>query len=150
MEGASALPSRGLSWSDQSFPLRRRLSGNMDHPLYGVLPFPDLKSIRLLELDTSVEEGPISCTLTVHSINNTPDYIALSYTWRFPFNIAFPEDKERDKLNPVTKIWCNGKELWVDNNLHAGLVQLRKEKVSQPLWADAICTYIQIRALKLS
>jgi hypothetical protein len=139
-DGASASfsqLSRGIN--PIKFPLHKGIVGNMDHPLYGFLPFPDRKSIRLLDLDTSTNEGPINCSLTVYNIDETPSYTALSYTWRFPFKISFPEDKARDRLNPTTKIYCNGEELLVDNNLHACLVQLRKEKINQHLWADAIC-----------
>ncbi|KAF2440599.1 hypothetical protein P171DRAFT_395149, partial [Karstenula rhodostoma CBS 690.94] len=111
----------------------------MEHPIYGDLPFPDLKSIRLLELDTSVSQSPISCALSVHNINATPAYTALSYTWRFSYHVAFPDERERDRPAPLTKILCNGNDIYIDNNLHAALHQLRAEKAGYPIWADAIC-----------
>lgn len=100
-------------------------------------PFEDgERSIRLLKVHIGSGYGRIRCTLSQHNLDNTPQYIALSYTW----------DQGRERKH----IECNGMGLEIGENLWHFLCQFRKKQVLRQisldvtadthyLWIDAIC-----------
>jgi hypothetical protein len=101
-------------------------------------------SFRLLEMLPGTE-GEITCLLHNKSLENCPDYDALSYTWNDPRPTV--EQTERDA--PVSEIFyvsCNGQRLQVGRNLDSALQQLRefwlhgnKIALQKYIWIDAIC-----------
>jgi hypothetical protein len=101
-------------------------------------------SFRLLEILPGTEPE-ITCLLHNASLENGPDYDALSYTWNDPRPTV--EQIESDAL--VSKIFyvsCNGQRLQVGRNLDNALQQLRefrlrdnKVALQKYIWIDAIC-----------
>ncbi|KAK0732246.1 heterokaryon incompatibility protein-domain-containing protein, partial [Lasiosphaeris hirsuta] len=86
------------------------------------------RCIRLLKLAPGPASSPIECTVQIHSIDNPPDFEALSYVWG-------------SSADPVI-IVCDSKRLTVTQNLHAALLQLRQFDTFRDgrlLWIDAIC-----------
>ncbi|XXG96140.1 hypothetical protein Hte_002419 [Hypoxylon texense] len=67
----------------------------------------------------------ISLELEQLSMDDKPLYIALSYVWGSP-------DKTVD-------IEVNGEPLSIGSNLHAALVQLRRDRDHSWMWVDSIC-----------
>jgi hypothetical protein len=87
--------------------------------------------IRLIELlptatntSTRRERTP-RCNLIHASLNDKPNYVALSYTW------GDPRDTE--------KITVDQSLVSVTRNLHSALKHLRYEKTVRIIWIDAIC-----------
>ena len=98
-------------------------NGHAAGAIYG----PDLATgrIRLLTLHPSTNsEDRIRCTLNEVSLDDKPEYEALSYAW------GLPED--------VKEILVNGRIVTVRVNLYQALVHLRKDK-DRALWIDALC-----------
>lgn len=97
------------------------------------------QGIRLLNLKYGRQEEMIHFNLHTHTLQSTPDYIALSYTWGNP----------KDTI-PVL---CDGKIIDITRSLEGALRQLRKSQrallretfpernLTQPLyfWIDAVC-----------
>ena len=84
------------------------------------------REIRLMSLHSSLlSESEIGCTLFNVSLNNVPEYQALSYVWGDP-KITSP-------------IRVNHEEIEVTRNLLAALNHLRLENSSLTLWVDALC-----------
>ncbi|KAK0648983.1 heterokaryon incompatibility protein-domain-containing protein, partial [Cercophora newfieldiana] len=83
--------------------------------------------IRVLTLLPSPGEPdrPIQCRLRVVSLNNNPEYEALSYVWG---NTA-----ERKPIE------VDGCEMQVTTNLEAALRRLRHATHERYLWVDALC-----------
>lgn len=80
-------------------------------------------SIRLLCLDP--KSGPlISCTTSIHSLDNASNFYALSYCWG-----------DEEAGDPIL---LDEKRFLVTSNLHAALSQLQETKY-RVLWIDAIC-----------
>jgi hypothetical protein len=96
-------------------------------------------SIRLLDLKPGSGEEIVHFNLKIHSLDNLPDYIALSYTWGDPMD--------------TVSILCDGKIVKVTRNLNNALWQLRENRKgllrrkysklcrSQTLrfWVNAVC-----------
>ena len=83
---------------------------------------------RFLELEKrpdDPETGIINCTLRKFSLNDAPEFEALSYYWG---------DKHKCKL-----IYVNGKEIQVTDNLENALRHLRRSTEPRLIWADALC-----------
>lgn len=92
--------------------------------LYSTLPSHE--SIRLLYLQSSVEENSVTCSLAViNSYKSAPKYHALSYCW--------------GDANDTINLSCNGTSFPVTKSLHAALCRVREKGLPQPIWADAIC-----------
>ncbi|KAK4500386.1 hypothetical protein PRZ48_008575 [Zasmidium cellare] len=82
------------------------------------------KQIRLLKYLPSVDDDEIDLEISTHSLENAPDYQAISYTWG-----------EID-LTPVT---VNSQTLDVRRNCHYALWQVRLHYSSDYIWIDSIC-----------
>ena len=87
----------------------------------------DLKtaSIRILELHPGADDSHIICTLHVVSLDDHPEYEALSYVWG-----------DSRKTKPIT---VGGATFNATENLFAFFSCLRHTSDSRFLWADAIC-----------
>jgi hypothetical protein len=94
------------------------------------------KSIRLLEVHLGSAQESVSCTLSQHDLNDSPSYIALSYTW--------------DQGSTRKRISCDGMDLEIGENLWHFFWEYRKKQVLQQytdgpstktcyIWIDAIC-----------
>ncbi|KAI1866277.1 uncharacterized protein JN550_007665 [Neoarthrinium moseri] len=83
------------------------------------------RQIRLLHLLPGVWDDQVSCELHVASLDDTPEYQALSYVWGSP---------ETTKL-----ILLHGCEVPVTTNLHAALRRLRLPTDTRVIWIDALC-----------
>lgn len=86
--------------------------------------------IRILSLSTpAFLDGLVSCTLHHVSLNNPPQYAALSYTW-----------KDRHHNADLKKsILIDGHTVAVTANLEAALRQLLATGTVASVWADAVC-----------
>ena len=84
------------------------------------------REIRLAVLDPSehFEDQPV-CNLRIFSLDDAPDYEALSYAWDDP-KVARP-------------IQLQGIQLPVTTNLESALRHLRHRPTKRVLWIDAIC-----------
>ena len=71
------------------------------------------------------DEEPISCLLETVSLNDSPKYNALSYTWGKP--------------ELTHQIWVNNAILPVTESLAVALRHLRQESEILILWVDAVC-----------
>ena len=84
-----------------------------------------LRSTRVIQLYPAIEpSSPISCELSEVSLDDTPQYSALSYTW---------DCQERS-----CQIHCSHRKLPVTPNCLAALRQLRDNDQVQTLWIDSI------------
>lgn len=121
------------------------------HPLdaeseHGPFQFEPLdlakRQIRLVRLEEKVEENMIECTIIHATLDDHPEYIALSYTW---------QDEHTDRLldSQTQYILLNGRPFAVTSNLFAALVYLKirsaihrdgeiTEPESQVWWIDAL------------
>ena len=96
-------------------------------PLYEPLNMAKAQ-IRLLTLNLGGKDGPISCNLTTHSLDDKPHYEAVSYVWG-----------DASVTEPIT---VNGHAFSATVNLVGALKRLRLLRHSRPmtyLWIDAIC-----------
>ena len=83
------------------------------------------KSIRLFQIQSGVEQEPISLRMTQFAAHRRPGYKAVSYTWG-------------TSTNP-RQILVNGQAFALHANLWHLLFHLRLIKVTSFLWADALC-----------
>jgi hypothetical protein len=94
------------------------------------------RSIRLLSMHIGSSYGRIRCTLSQHHLDDTPQYVALSYTW--------------DQGLGRKHIECNGMDLEIGENLWQFLCEFRRKQLLRQLsvdvtagtyylWIDAIC-----------
>jgi Heterokaryon incompatibility protein (HET) len=100
----------------------------------------DRHHIRLIRLYPAVSRNaPLVCDLRVVSLDENPEYTALSYCWGDPIF-----DHE---------IICEGKTFLVTAQLGAALRQIwllepDQRPLWQPLWVDQICIYSHRTAMK--
>ncbi|TGO56215.1 hypothetical protein BOTNAR_0228g00150 [Botryotinia narcissicola] len=88
---------------------------------------------RLVTLYPSSDpDSPLRCGICTDSLDNNPDYVALSYAW----------DEYYEKM-PVQKVYGNGFPLHLRPNLHSALVHLREKTEPRMLWIYAICVDMQ-------
>lgn len=94
-------------------------SGQLYQPLD-----PSKNQVRLMRM---LHDGTtdIRCELATFSLNDRPEYIALSYAWT--------------KEAPTRKITLNGHDFRVRPNLFAYLELMKKEHHDQWIFIDAIC-----------
>lgn len=85
----------------------------------------EAREIRILFLLPGDVDVDISCKLVTVSLDNLPDYEALSYTWGDP-TVKVP-------------IRVNENVLQVTPNLNNALRHLRRRNEKRVLWVDAIC-----------
>ncbi|KAJ9668076.1 hypothetical protein H2201_001882 [Coniosporium apollinis] len=103
-------------------------------PSFEYLPLdPGKREIRLVKVlpfdqgQTTDGVNPVSCTLHHVSLDDGPEYVALSYSWGDPHDIV--------------PILVDGCSFLATQNLEAALRQFRDDgqHTSRPLWIDAIC-----------
>lgn len=93
-----------------------------DH-MYKDLPLRHHRQIRLLYLFPGFANQPVEARLEVVSLEDKPDYIALSYTWG-------------ERVLDATII-CNGHQLHITTNLRDALLRMRKTE-AKAFWVDQI------------
>jgi hypothetical protein len=82
-------------------------------------------NIRLLRLLPGSLVDKIKCELVDASLEDPPDFEAISYVWGPP--------REREAVT------CQGHRAYITNNLAHALRRLRNTQKSSLLWADGIC-----------
>lgn len=92
---------------------------------YAPLSRPDEIRCLVLESGTGDADDPLVCSLHHHSLDDEPDFEAISYTW--------------GSSNKTHTIFCNGRRLAITKNLHTCLLQTRLPDSKRTLWADSIC-----------
>lgn len=93
--------------------------------IYTQLDTSDTSSFRILELQPGNKEAPIICSLIHARLNAHLAYEAISYVWG---------SSER----PIP-IDCDGKRLYITENLRNALVRVRLPDRPRMLWADSVC-----------
>ncbi|KAK4450871.1 heterokaryon incompatibility protein-domain-containing protein [Podospora aff. communis PSN243] len=83
------------------------------------------REIRTLVLDAGFGDDLIRCSLRVASLDDDPQYEALSYVW--------------GPREPAASIDLDGQQFGITKNLHAALKRLRRPDSQRTLWVDAIC-----------
>lgn len=86
---------------------------------------PNRRHIRLLYLSPSDETDIIRCRLQIVSLDDGPEFEALSYAWG-------------DDNNPRA-IELDGQPVQVTQNLYGALKHLRLDENERTLWIDALC-----------
>jgi len=93
------------------------------------IPYKTLAStiseIRLITLLPGEPDSRICCEIKHASLNDAPQFEALSYEWG-------------SRSNP-RRISVHGHRISVTENLHAALNNLRYPRKSRTLWVDALC-----------
>ncbi|KKP06301.1 hypothetical protein THAR02_01639 [Trichoderma harzianum] len=92
--------------------------------LYTTLPLRD-GDIRLLTILPDEWTADIHCKISVVSLNDTLEYVALSYVWGGTFQDG--------------ALYINGHEQRIGRSLETALRYYRRAGWSMPLWADAVC-----------
>lgn len=89
------------------------------------------RSIRLVQIGIdATDDEPMCCELRIVSLDDRPEYVAVSCVWRDP--------------NITTDIIANGSVLPVTTNLAGALRRMRTKDRTQSrhwLWIDAICIH---------
>ncbi|TGO46738.1 hypothetical protein BCON_0310g00160 [Botryotinia convoluta] len=75
-------------------------------------------------------DSPLKCGICTDSLDNNPDYVALTYAW----------GKHNEE---VLKVYGNVFSIHLRSNLHSALVHLRGSTEPRMLWIDAICIDMQ-------
>ncbi|KAF4626530.1 hypothetical protein G7Y89_g11629 [Cudoniella acicularis] len=88
-------------------------------------PLEEDRQFRLLRLEPGQDTDPLSCELFDHSLDEAPNYDALSYTW--------------GSNHPLYEIRCGGHNFQVTKNLHEALCRFRCRDKVRVMWIDAIC-----------
>ncbi|KAK0744821.1 heterokaryon incompatibility protein-domain-containing protein [Apiosordaria backusii] len=83
------------------------------------------REIRLITISDGDDETCISCTLSTVSLTDSPEFVALSYSWGDP------------KLKQP--ILVNGQPFDVTVNLELALQRLRRLHPNRGIWIDALC-----------
>ncbi|KAH8171121.1 ATPase family associated with various cellular activities (AAA) domain-containing protein [Sarocladium implicatum] len=139
---------------------------NKQRRVYPYQSLPTNVSIRILriEIEQSVScaklTDPVRCSLHTVSLDDNPEYFALSYTWGDPRTIHSHEENvlpHKQWLAPAFELECDGTTITVPTNLYTAIVSLRMhfengslvaqcgEKYAPQgrdffyIWADAIC-----------
>ncbi|CCM00849.1 uncharacterized protein FIBRA_02892 [Fibroporia radiculosa] len=89
-------------------------------------PLQGARSIRVIRLEpASSPSSCLRCSLVEVSLDDLPEYSALSYAW--------------DAQTPSCPIDCGGGVLSITPNCAAALRRLRHEQEERTLWIDSIC-----------
>jgi hypothetical protein len=95
---------------------------------------PGSNTIRVLDVlpapNTAArpDEQPISCSLRVISLDDRPNFTALSYVW--------------GTYSPVPDfIACDGVQIIVTSNCYSALRHLRRKLGTFTIWLDAVCIF---------
>ncbi|BCS04917.1 uncharacterized protein AKAW2_80718A [Aspergillus luchuensis] len=87
---------------------------------------PNQRQIRLLSIHRSiVGRGPIHCSLHTVSLDDSPEFEAISYVWG-------TEDA-------TEHIFLDGNAFYVKPNVAKALYQLRRKSRRRIVWVDTIC-----------
>ena len=81
--------------------------------------------IRLLYIEAGVDESPVRCRLVTTSLEASPPYEALSYTWG---------STEQDST-----IICDNVLIFVTQNLYDVIKYPRNSEHERIMWIDAVC-----------
>lgn len=94
---------------------------------YTYAPLSQTDEIRclILESGTGDADDPLVCSLHHHSLDQEPDFEAISYAWG-----------SSDKTHTIL---CDGRRMAITKNLHTCLLQTRLPDRTRRLWADSIC-----------
>lgn len=92
---------------------------------YKYNPLSGPNQIRLLLLNPGRQFDRLSCSLQTASIEDAPDFEALSYVWGKP--------------SSTRSIVCADKTMRIRPNLYTAIWHLRHPDRPRLLWADAIC-----------
>ncbi|OAG10045.1 uncharacterized protein CC84DRAFT_1071083, partial [Paraphaeosphaeria sporulosa] len=85
-----------------------------------------LNEIRLLHLSPGGDEDEFYCSLSIVSLDDRPQYEALSYVW----------GEDSDDTLPIS---LGGKTVQIRRNLHLALRGIRDPDCERILWIDALC-----------
>lgn len=92
-------------------------------------PLTNTKHIRLLKLLQEPlladANNYIECILTEVSLENLPDYFAVSYAW--------------ESQSTTRSVFCEGKSLFLTANCAAALSHFHSQGINTFLWVDSIC-----------
>ncbi|PVH82006.1 hypothetical protein DL98DRAFT_489244 [Cadophora sp. DSE1049] len=93
---------------------------------------------RILQLEPGKKDEVLRCSFIVKSINNPPDYEAISYAWggndtqQLNFReIEFLDDQQPPKSYPIS----------IRTMVHAALYSLRHPTKIRRFWLDALCIH---------
>ena len=105
-------------------------------------PLEGPREIRLVRVQPGARQrSQLRCSLKTVSLESTPLYAALSYTWGSPYSKSSggksPASAQSD-LSPI-RILLNGHSISVTENLADALFRFSRLGVDQYLWIDAIC-----------
>ncbi|KAG7006429.1 hypothetical protein G7Y79_00014g036040 [Physcia stellaris] len=109
---------------------------SFEHRAYQAL---NSRSIRLLHIfDISSAEATSGYNLVKVSLDETPIYTALSYTWGCPFS---PQEQRsvRWPNHESCLILTNGQTLSIGQNLFSAISSLQSLRLYGYYWIDAIC-----------
>ena len=99
---------------------------SLPHYAYQRLTAPDtIRLINILPRTTEDINQNLECTFSAVSLADSPDFVALSYTWG---NNAFTEI-----------LVCGESVLHITKNLHAALARFRRPDRPLTIWVDAVC-----------
>jgi hypothetical protein len=90
----------------------------------GTLPPGD---IRLLHIEVGANESPICCGLVSTSLEASPPYEALSYTW--------------DSIKQDSTIVYDNVLIFVTQNLYDAIKYLRNSEHERIMWLFAVCIF---------
>ena len=76
-------------------------------------------------MQPAAESQPLSCSLSIVSLESKPDYETLSYVWGDP--------------SLSNEIIADGRVINITKNLRTALWYLRTPDVPRVIWADGIC-----------
>ncbi|KAI0476378.1 heterokaryon incompatibility protein-domain-containing protein [Xylariaceae sp. FL0804] len=95
---------------------------------------PHVREFRLIKLHDD-HSNVLSCELRQYKIHQAPPFLALSYTWKGPF------DSTEWAAAPTENIMVDGRPTAVGKNLAMALKALRDWHADHDdfIWADAIC-----------
>jgi Heterokaryon incompatibility protein (HET) len=94
-------------------------------PEYEYEALPGERYFRLMLLLPGSTSDPVLCLLSILPLASVDDYVALSYAWG-------------DTSLRIPMI-CNGRKLYITENLNAALIRLRHPEKWFCLWVDSIC-----------
>lgn len=93
--------------------------------IYKQLDASNTSSFRILELQPGKKEAPIICNLIHARLDAQPAYEAISYVWG-----------STERPIPID---CDGKRLYITDNLNDALVRVRLPDRPCMVWADSVC-----------
>ncbi|KAK3390294.1 heterokaryon incompatibility protein-domain-containing protein [Podospora didyma] len=125
----SLLPIMSTSLTSAAWRFRARHSESSkvvkwNASVYGPLT-TEKKEFRLLRVHAGFRGSPIVASLQAYSLDDAPEYDALSYVWGEPKFVAL--------------IYINGAKFFVTKHLEKGLQHLRRPDQDLVIWIDAIC-----------